>query len=435
MARFQKWLPFWFVFPACLAITTFHLIPVILTFIFSFTTMGSETGILGDRYIISENVVRKLRHHSFPTDVIEKLSKKIYAFDLEGLQALRKINLKQSARDEIEKIFSGRIYTSERKLIYDLKRLKNRPRTHFERKLVSKSIVRTVLNIEYESATELRKGLKSIGVSLDRHNFAFLLNQANQGWKWTLDNYREMFASQFSTRILLNTVFYVCLTLLLFNTTFALLLATLTFYLPAGQSKFFRAIWLIPRISPSVIYILVWKWFSYDGGFMSTILGTMGIEPENWLMEYPWTFIILINGFVGASMGLIIFSSAMQAIPKTIFHAAKVDGAYPFQQVFRILLPLMRWPILFVTSYQTLSLLTSWEYIQLSTNGGPGFLTTEVWALHAYHTAMSNYFGNLRYGYGSTLAVVLVLAGIFLALFYLRIFKFKALISNPPIEN
>nr|MDP6619495.1 sugar ABC transporter permease [Nitrospinota bacterium] len=68
-------------------------------------------------------------------------------------------------------------------------------------------------------------------------------------------------------------------------------------------------------------------------------------------------------------------------------------------------------------------------------DGGPGFFTTEVWALHAYHTALSNYFGNLRYGYGSTLAVVLVLVGVALGLVYLRLFNFKTLLSDPPIEN
>lgn len=152
-------------------------------------------------------------------------------------------------------------------------------------------------------------------------------------------------------------------------------------------------------------------------------------------MEFPWTFVIIINGFVGASMGMIIFASALEAIPKDILYAAEVDGAYAWQQVRRIILPLMAWPILFITSYQTLSLLTSYEYILLSTNGGPGFYTKETWALNAFHTALNNYFGNLRYGYGATLAVVLVILGIGLSLVYLRFFKFKELIAEPLIEN
>lgn len=435
MLKSRNRLLFWFLFPAGLCVTLFYLIPAILTFVFSFTTMGSETGILGNRYIVTQDTVRELKSIDFNAEVIRKLERRVFVFDGKGLAALQAENLNPAALREIERKFSGKTYLSERRLLSDLKRLKNRLRSHKERKQVTKGVIRTVKDVAFFSAGDFRSALSALGIELSEGEFRVLLDRANTSWKWTFSNYKELFASQFSARIFMNTLFYVFTTLLLFNSGLSLLLALMTFYIPEGQSKFFRAIWLIPRISPSVIYILVWKWFTYDKGFLTYILKPMGVSGANWLMEYPWTFIILVNGFVGASMGLIIFSSAMQAIPKSILHAAEVDGAYPLQQAFRIVLPLMRWPILFITSYQTLSLLTSWEYIQLTTDGGPGFFTTEVWALHAYHTALSNYFGNLRYGYGSTLAVVLVLLGIGLGLIYLRLFNFKTLLSEPPIEN
>ena len=93
----------------------------------------------------------------------------------------------------------------------------------------------------------------------------------------------------------------------------------------------------------------------------------------------------------------------------------------------------MRWPILFVTSYQTLSLLSSYETIWLTTNGGPGNTTT-VWALEAFRTALSNYTGNLQYGLGSAMALILVAVGLVLSIAYLFLFKFDDLISSPKIE-
>ena len=75
---------------------------------------------------------------------------------------------------------------------------------------------------------------------------------------------------------------------------------------------------------------MLWKWFTFDSGFMSYVLGAFGVEPENWLNEYPWTFVIFANGFVGASMGMIIFASAVLAIPGDVLRAAEVDGAYPW---------------------------------------------------------------------------------------------------------
>lgn len=420
--------------PASVAVALFFLIPVFMTFVFSFTTMSSDTGILGSRYVVSDDTIRTLKGSGMDAALLEKLGSRIFTFDEAGLAALRKSNLKPAVVKEIAEKLSGKVYTSEKKLFNALKRLNNRPRSFKDRKSVSRSIVQTLKNREFKTAEEFRAGLASIGVEVAEDVFENLLDAANMSWKWTTSNYSELMASDFTGKILANTAFYVFFTLF-FNVGFALLLALATFYMPSGQSKFFRAVWLIPRVSPSVIYIMLWRWLSFDNGFMSYVLGFFGVEPENWLNEYPWTFVIFANGFVGASMGMIIFASAVVAIPSDVLHAAEVDGAYKWQQIRRIILPLMAWPILFITTYQTLSLMTSFEYILLLTDGGPGFFTTEVWALNAYHTALSNYFGNLRYGFGATLAVMLVGVGIAMSLLYLRLFDFKKLVAEPQIEN
>ena len=73
---------------------------------------------------------------------------------------------------------------------------------------------------------------------------------------------------------------------------------------------------------------------------------------------------------------MIIFTSAIRGIPEHLFHAARVDGAGVFAQTWFITLPALRWPISFVTIYQTLSLMVSFEYILLLTKGGPFYDTT-----------------------------------------------------------
>jgi inositol-phosphate transport system permease protein len=237
--------------------------------------------------------------------------------------------------------------------------------------------------------------------------------------------------------VLRNTGIYVVATLLLFNTGFALVLAIATFYLPGRHSAFFRGLWLLPRITPPVLYVLLWKWLAWDTGFINTILANFDIQSRNWMLDTganAWLFVVLINGFVGASMGMIIFASAIKAIPQTMLHASEVDGANRWQQIRHIILPQIKWPIMFITVYQTLSLLTSFEYIWLSTDGGPG-TSTEVWALAAFHAALDNYWGNLQYGYGAALALVLVVIGVVMSLIYLRLFNFDALITRPRIEQ
>lgn len=246
-----------------------------------------------------------------------------------------------------------------------------------------------------------------------------------------LENYRTLLRDPFLGKIMLNTARYVGFTLL-FNVGMGLVLALLSTSVPERYGNQMRALWLLPRIVPPVVYVLIWQGLSREApfGLISTLTGSTG----SFISDHPWATIILANGMVGASFGLLIFTSAIRSISQDLFYAAAVDGATTLQTIRRIVLPMLKWPILFVTAYQTLSLLTSFEYILLLTQGGPGFYTTTVWSLHAYNLALSNYFGNVQFGLGAAMAAVLVVIGIIVSVLYLRIFNFKALVAEPKIE-
>ena len=217
------------------------------------------------------------------------------------------------------------------------------------------------------------------------------------------------------------------------------MLALVTTTIPRRIGFFFRLVWLLPRLTPSVIYILMWKRIGSGdpyGIFNQIMPGFLGASGGNlFLGGSPWTFVILTNGFVGASFGMIIFTSALLSIPEDLITAAKVDGAGTWRIIKDIKLPLIKWPLLFIATYQTLSLLTSFEYILLLTEGGPGLFTTEVWALTAYKRAFASYFGNSQWAFGATWAIVLVTVALLLAVVYVKLFKFNELIEEPRIEN
>jgi len=273
--------------------------------------------------------------------------------------------------------------------------------------------------------------------NLDMTNFGIL-----KWWQpanWTLDNYIKIFTNRFFPKILNNTLMYVSATLILFNVGMALVIALITTNINRRIGFASRLIWLACRLTPVVVYIMMWKALagpSPMGVINKHILGPLGIGEGEYLLHIcPWIFIVLVNGFIGASFGMIIFSSAIEAIPKDYMIASKVDGASTWQTIRYITIPMIRWPLLFVTTYQTLSLLTSFEQILLLTNGGPGLYETEVWSLTAYHRAFSSYFGNTQWGYGSAWAVILVIIGIIMAIVYLRVFRFNELIQEPKIEQ
>jgi inositol-phosphate transport system permease protein len=231
--------------------------------------------------------------------------------------------------------------------------------------------------------------------------------------------------------VLTTTFIYVVSTLAIFNVGYGLFLAIVTTALPQRAGAFFRAVWLLPRMSPSVVYALLWSWVvaPTDYGVLNQILTGVGLPVYDMKSQAPMLLIVLANGFIGASFGMIIFTSAIRSIPEHLFHAARVDGASEFSIVRHVTLPAIRWQLSFVTLYQALSLLVSFEYIWLITDGGPFFDTT-VWALYVYKRA----FGSGQYAYGAALSLGLVIIGIAVALLLWRFFDMRALLQKPRIE-
>jgi inositol-phosphate transport system permease protein len=231
--------------------------------------------------------------------------------------------------------------------------------------------------------------------------------------------------------VLTTTLIYVLCTLAIFNVSYGLILALATTALPQRTGAFFRAVWLLPRMSPSVVYALLWTWVvaPTDYGLLNQVLAGFGLPLFDMKSQTPMLLIVLANGFIGASFGLIIFTSAIRSIPEHLFHAARVDGAGELAIIRYVTLPAIRWQLSFVTLYQALSLLVSFEYIWLITDGGPFFDTT-VWALYVYERA----FGNGQYAYGAALSLALVVIGIAVALLLWRFFDMRALLQKPRIE-
>lgn len=420
--------------PAFLMVVTFFLVPVALTAVFAFTNMSTATGITGGAWLIAPNAVRRLE--AVVPDLADDLTTVRYVIDEAGLTALAAADVDPAIIAELRATNLDQSFATRRDVERVIRDLQARPATRTV-KLISERFSRSVVNTRFADKASFFTALDALDLDLTADQKAAIATASYTGWTWTTANFVQMVASPNTFKILFNTALYVSVVLILFNTTYAMMLAIATHYLPDRQGSVFRAIWLLPRITPPVIYVLMWKWLAWDTGFLSMFLEPFGVTPRNWLLDSgtnAWIFVVLINGFVGASMGMLVFSSALRAIPQSQFHASEVDGANRWQQVRYIIMPQMRWPILFITCYQTLSLLASFELILLATDGGPGG-ATEVWSLAAYHTALNNYAGNLQYGYGTAMALVLVVIGIVLALIYLRIFNYQSLVAKPLIEQ
>ena len=252
-----------------------------------------------------------------------------------------------------------------------------------------------------------------------------------------LANYYKIGRDFLVPKILANTALYVVGTLTIFNVGLALILAIFTSTIGKRTGLFYKAIFLLPRFTPPVVYGTMWLSILSPTkyGLFNTLLSFFGVQPVNWLTDYPLLSIIVVNGFVGASLGMLVFSSAIESIPVDYVRAAKVDGASWLQQIRYITLPMIRWPLLFILAYNSLSLLTSYEYIMLITDGGP-FYASEVWALYSYHQAFFSGQSStaFQFGYGAALAVFLVIGGATASIIYWRVFRFRRMMKEPKIE-
>ena len=257
-----------------------------------------------------------------------------------------------------------------------------------------------------------------------------------------LENYRNLIYmvqnDPTMSTVLKTTIVFVVFTLIV-NVLGGLLLAITTYIIEERISLSFRLLWLLPRMTPLAVFGLLWYYFFYgsEQGTLNSILLRLGLIQEPMSLGTdpqffpwgPWSIIIFVNGIVGVSYGMIIFYSAFRNIPRELIVAAKVDGATTLQIIRHILVPMIRWHLVFVTVWQLLSLVTSYMHL---------FVLVEwrvvdrfhgmTWALYVFDQA----FGDVKnQGLAAAAAVFLVAVGAGLGLLTLRIMKFSKIAVEP----
>lgn len=250
--------------------------------------------------------------------------------------------------------------------------------------------------------------------------------------RFTFDNIIRMLGRDSRMpAILMTTFIYVSATLFLFNIGLGAILAVATTAVPERLGAFFRGLWLLPRMSPAVLYGVLWIWVADPTpyGLINQIGGALGLPLLNLRNDQPLLLIVIANGMVGASFAMVIMTSTIRAIPSHLFSAARVDGAGEWSVLRHVVLPALVPPVRFITIYQALSLMTTYEYILLITRGGPVYDST-TYALYVYRRA----FESGAYAYGAALALGLMVIGVAITLLQWRITGMKQSFAAPKIE-
>jgi multiple sugar transport system permease protein len=162
---------------------------------------------------------------------------------------------------------------------------------------------------------------------------------------------------------------------------------------------------LLPWALPLSFSGLIFAWFFHtEYGVVNDILSRLGLqsEPTSWLLKPRWAFaaICLTVIWKTASFMALILLAGLQMIPKSLYEAAEVDGATPWQQFWQITLPLLLPSIVVALIFRTITALQTFDIPYTMTKGGPGEATeTLAMLIHKYTIDYSDI------GFGSTLAV------------------------------
>ncbi|MDM0111370.1 sugar ABC transporter permease [Variovorax sp. J22R133] len=215
-------------------------------------------------------------------------------------------------------------------------------------------------------------------------------------------NYQQLLQDPTLPGVLGATALF-CVGLVVFNLALALLLAVLLNQKLAGITLL-RTLFFSPVVVSLVAWTIVWGFLLQHNGGINGVLALVGIEGPNWLRS-PGTAmvsVIVVQVFKNVGLNMVLFLAALQGVPRELYEAARIDGAPAWRQFRRITLPLISPTVLLTSIITIVGSLQVFAQIAVLTQGGPGVSTT-VLVYYLYQQT----FQFQRFGYGSTLAVLL----------------------------
>jgi len=215
-------------------------------------------------------------------------------------------------------------------------------------------------------------------------------------------NYAEALQSSDFWAGLWHTIWFTILT------TPPLIVLAFVFALLADRASrgrwFFRLAFFMPFILPSAVIALIWIFlYTPELGLLSTGLAKLGITAPNWLGDPAWAMPSLAITTIWWTLGFnfVLYLAGLQDIPRELYEAASMDGAGPWQQIWRITVPLLARTTTLVVVLQVIASLKVFDQMYIMTQGGPNFATRSILE-YIYDEG----FTNFRTGYAAAASML-----------------------------
>jgi ABC-type sugar transport systems, permease components len=159
-----------------------------------------------------------------------------------------------------------------------------------------------------------------------------------------------------------------------FGTMFLGLILALLLNQPLRGRDAARAILFAPTILSGAAVAIVWIYiFDPRYGLINEILGLFGGRSPNWLGSQEWAMPAIIIVYIWKNLGyaVVIYLAGLQAIDKSLYEAALVDGANRWEQFWNITWPGLSPVTFFLSVTSILSCFQAFDIVKVMTNGGP----------------------------------------------------------------
>ena len=238
-----------------------------------------------------------------------------------------------------------------------------------------------------------------------------------------LQNYTRLLGDPDFHSSMLRTFAFVLLSAVVGQTIFAFAIAYLMAERPRwrlGFTPLFAAIFLLPLAVPEAVAALLWA-STANGtqeGLLNRGLGLVGVGPVEWLQAHAFETVTVVNIWRGIPFAMVLFAAAIESIPRTTLEAGLIDGASAWQQLRRVVLPILRPQILTFLMLTTITTFGIFGLVFFLTRGGPGN-ATEIIGIYIYQRA----FQFFQIGLGSAAGVLLLVVLLVLGAYYVWLMR------------
>ena len=223
------------------------------------------------------------------------------------------------------------------------------------------------------------------------------------------NNYIKLFGDSVFRQAFGNNIIYIVIVMVL-QLGFGFIIAVLLTYLKKGRG-FIQTVYYIPSVITVIaISQLFTGFYSYEPlGLFNIFRKMLGMEPVAFLSEYKtvlWA-VASVEGWQYIGIYMIIFYSALVSVSPDILEAARIDGATELQILVKIRIPAIANVIMLSCILSLVGALRGFAATMNMTKGGPNH-RSEILATYMYKKA----FTSRDYGYGSAIAVIIVILSI-----------------------